>query len=212
MRKIILLLLICISQFPKACEDWVPDEKTFITAFEKIHRNIYNVYETKEPDQIFKMLSESLEGKELEKQITIAETRVDSIKANKLSEIKTEVAENINKCLKYNELLKNEYSKNVEIHNKHQNNYAELTSIRSKLILLVEKKVISQQVIDMYNNDVEIYNSKRNFNVPEKPSYIEFTEDNKVILSNMDSYSGKALLLLQKQQELKEKYMNTLSI
>lgn len=51
------------------CRELELDEETVIKAFQEIHHRIYEVYRIEEPGAVFDLLSQSLEGTELEKQV-----------------------------------------------------------------------------------------------------------------------------------------------
>jgi len=67
-RRSLLFLFITLSAL-LGCQEGEIDKKAVINAFEKIHRNIYEVYSTKDPHEVFDLLRISLAGEELETQV-----------------------------------------------------------------------------------------------------------------------------------------------
>lgn len=69
MQKILHMLTFLILLATFACEEKLLNEESLVMDFEKTHRNIYDVYKLKDPHKIFSLLSQSLKGEELEKQV-----------------------------------------------------------------------------------------------------------------------------------------------
>ena len=65
----VVVLALPLGGTASGCRGTKHDPEAILDAFEKMHSNIYQVYRLTDPGEVFDLLSESLEGEELEKQV-----------------------------------------------------------------------------------------------------------------------------------------------
>jgi hypothetical protein len=65
----VVVLALPLAGTASGCRGVEHDPEAILDAFEKMHSNIYQVYRLTDPGEVFDLLSRSLEGEELEKQV-----------------------------------------------------------------------------------------------------------------------------------------------
>ena len=65
----VVVLALPLGGTASGCRGVEHDPEAILDAFEKMHSSIYQVYRLTDPGEVFDLLSKSLEGEELEKQV-----------------------------------------------------------------------------------------------------------------------------------------------
>lgn len=148
--------------------------------------------------------------KEQEKQRTIKETESLTAKNQKMQEIKTKGAELVLKCKDYNTNLKGEFDELIKGFEKENNKNNEIKSTIKEIEVSLNR-LLDLGVYDEKDVMLIMTNLKHNIHIkkldePKKPEYIEFNQDNIILLNNFDLLLPEGKKLLNEIKALRQSY------